>query len=631
VSVSVDPRIGSELFGYRVEALLGRGGMSVVYRAHDLALDRKVALKLLAPELAEDERFRSRFLRESRVAASLDHPNVIPIYEAGESEGLLCIAMRYVEGTDLKRLLRAEGGLEPEQALDHCAQVAAALDTAHAHGLVHRDVKPSNVLISTGGHCYLADFGLTQDGADRSDLTLTGQVVGSVDYAAPEQIEGKPVDGRADVYSLGCLLYECLTGSVPFPKDSDLAVLWAHVNDPPPGLASYPTLEPVVKRALAKRPDDRHQTCSELVDAARDALPKAEPPPRRRRYRRIALVAAVLAAGLAAGLVLVLGGGSNAKTDLTVRANTLVRIDPRSNKITGVIGISGVPTLLVGPFDVAAAGKTVWIYNWADHTVRAIDAESNEPGRIVAVSGFPPSTGNSLAADKDGVWVLSSNGGAGILTRAKLGIVLTREYPLRYGPLAVAVGAGSVWVSGRSATGAVVLRIDPSTGEVLRTVKLPGAEIRSIAVGEGAVWTLQTGGIYRLDPGTAKVTGNATLPAYQVGQLAAGAGAVWATLQLPSGGTVLARVNPHTLQVRRIPLPKGQGSGTTTRVAVGRGSVWWEAPDAGVVYRVDPGSGRIVSAVHVTPPLRATADAEPVSVAAGADAVWVTVTFGFAP
>jgi serine/threonine protein kinase len=153
LSPPLDPRIGSVLFGYRVESLLGRGGMSVVYRAQDLALERKVALKLLAIELAEDERFRSRFLRESRLAASLDHPNVIPIYEAGEADGLLCIAMRYVEGTDLKKLLRLEGALDAEQAIGYCAQVAAALDAAHARGLVHRDVKPSNVLIALGGHC----------------------------------------------------------------------------------------------------------------------------------------------------------------------------------------------------------------------------------------------------------------------------------------------------------------------------------------------------------------------------------------------------------------------------------------------------------------------------------------------
>ncbi len=349
MSHSVDPRLGSELFGYRLEALLGRGGMSVVYRAHDLALDRRVALKLLAPELAEDERFRSRFLRESRMAASLDHPNVVPIYEAGESEGLLCIAMRYVEGTDLKSLLRREGALDPEHALAYCAQVAAALDAAHARGLVHRDVKPSNVLVAQGGHCYLADFGLTQDAADRSDLTQTGQLLGSVDYAAPEQIEGKPVDGRADVYSLGCLLYECLTASVPFPKDSELAVLWAHVNEPPPRLHSYPGLEPVLKRALAKRPDDRYATCCALVEAARAALPRPGGEPQRRHRLLVGLAALALAGGLAAGLALTLVGGSGSpEPDLTVHNNTLVRIDPKSNKIAAVtaVGLSDTGPVL---------------------------------------------------------------------------------------------------------------------------------------------------------------------------------------------------------------------------------------------------------------------------------------------
>ena len=406
MSLSVDPRIGSEMFGYRLEALLGRGGMSVVYRAHDLALDRKVALKLLAPELAEDERFRSRFLRESRVAASLDHPNVIPIYEAGEAEGLLCIAMRYVEGTDLKALLRRNGALDPEQALAYCAQVAAALDTAHAHGLVHRDVKPSNVLIAEGGHCYLADFGLTQDAADRSDLTLTGQVSGSVDYAAPEQIEGRQVDGRADVYSLGCLLYECLTGSVPFPKDSDLAVLWAHVHESPPRLDAHSTLGPVIKRALAKRPGDRYQTCGALVDAARAALPEPEPEPRRRRYLLGALAGLVLAGGLAAGLAIVLTGGtSRAKPNLTVRNNTLVRIDPGMNKITAVTpaGVAAAPLPAAG--DVAVGGDTAWVYNWGDNTVRAVDSRTNTVKRIAAIGGFVNALhGNSIAADTGGAW-----------------------------------------------------------------------------------------------------------------------------------------------------------------------------------------------------------------------------------
>jgi streptogramin lyase len=630
VSLPVDPRIGSEVFGYRLEALLGRGGMSVVYRAHDLALDRKVALKLLAPGLAEDERFRSRFLRESRVAASLDHPNVIPIYEAGEAEGQLCIAMRYVEGTDLKALLRSQGTLEPETALAFCAQVAAALDTAHTHGLVHRDVKPSNVLIAQGGHCYLADFGLTQDAADRSDLTMTGQVVGSVDYFAPEQIEGKPVDGRADVYSLGCLLYECLTGSVPFPKDSDLAVLWAHVNEAPPRLDTHPTLDPALRRAFAKRPRDRYQTCGELVDAARAALPKAETKSRRRRYVLAAVVALVLVGGLAAGLVVTLGRGARRATaDLTVRNSSLVRIDPATERIVAVIKTGESRGPVLGSVDVASSGRTVWVYNWADQAVRAIDSRTNKVERAVAIGGFPPSTGNAIAADRGGAWVLSSKNGSGVLTRAALGIGFSRDYRLGYDPLAVAAGAGAVWVAATSPTVEVLLKISPSTGKIVRTVKLPGSGIQAVALGEGAVWALQSNRITRIDPMSATITGGATLPGYQVAQVAAGEGAVWITMRvLPSGGNILVRIDPRTLhRTRTISMPSGYLSGTLTRVAVGRGAVWWSGADAGTVWRVDPQTNKIVSTIRVTP-TAGTLQVEPVMLSTGAGAVWVTVTYG---
>src|SRR5437773_948653 len=215
--------VGTELAGYRIESLLGRGGMGVVYRAHDLALDRHVALKLLAPEFAGDVRFRERFLRESRLAASLDHPAIIPIYDAGEVAGQLYIAMRLVEGTDLKRLLAESGPLEPGRALGLLEQVAEALDEAHERGLVHRDVKPSNVLVDERGHCYLADFGLSRRLAERDDPSR-GRTVGTADYVAPEQIRGEEVGPAADVYSLGCVLYECLTGGPPFRRESDFAL-----------------------------------------------------------------------------------------------------------------------------------------------------------------------------------------------------------------------------------------------------------------------------------------------------------------------------------------------------------------------------------------------------------------------
>ncbi|MDQ3874847.1 MAG: serine/threonine protein kinase, partial [Actinomycetota bacterium] len=200
--LSADSRVGTELLGYRVEALLGRGGMSVVYLAEDLRLRRRVALKLLAPALAADEAFRERFLEESQLAASLDHPNVVPIYEAGEAGEELYIAMRYVEGQDLKQLLR-EGRLAPERAVRLCSQVADALDSAHTRGLVHRDVKPSNVLLDPKEHVYLADFGLTKR-VGESRLVEPG-LFGTIDYVAPEQIRGDEVDSRADVYALGCL------------------------------------------------------------------------------------------------------------------------------------------------------------------------------------------------------------------------------------------------------------------------------------------------------------------------------------------------------------------------------------------------------------------------------------------
>jgi serine/threonine-protein kinase len=268
VQVSDDPRVGTELAGYGIESLLGWGGMSVVYLAEDLRLKRRVALKLLTARLAEDESFRDRFLRESELAASIDHPNIVPIYEAGTTEELLYIAMRYVEGRDLKERLQL-GRLDPGEAIGIVAQVASALDAAHARGLVHRDVKPSNVLLDTGArpdgsdHVYLADFGLTQRVSEGAGIGEDGQLLGTIDYVAPEQIAGEEIDGRADVYSLGCVLYECLVGQPPFRSDSDLAVVFAHLEaEPPPPSAGRPelpaALDAVIARALAKEPEQRY-------------------------------------------------------------------------------------------------------------------------------------------------------------------------------------------------------------------------------------------------------------------------------------------------------------------------------------------------------------------------------------
>ena len=301
--------VGTEIAGYRVEALISRGGMAVVYRAHDRRLGRRVALKLLAPELSQNERFQQRFLRESRLAASLDHPNIVPIYEAGESSRLLYIVMRYVEGSDLKALLDREGPLDLDRTVSILRQVGAALDAAHARGLVHRDVKPGNILIASGpgredpDHVYLTDFGLTKRSSSLSGQTTTGRFIGTMDYVAPEQIGGKPVDARTDIYSLGCVLYECLVGEPPFDRDDEAALLWAHLVERAPRISArrpdLPAgLDAVLDKAMAKAPEDRFGACRDLVGDFRAEvegraeqppapLPvAADPPPRRDRGRR---------------------------------------------------------------------------------------------------------------------------------------------------------------------------------------------------------------------------------------------------------------------------------------------------------------------------------------------------------
>ncbi|WP_406840204.1 serine/threonine-protein kinase [Streptomyces sp. AHU1] len=274
--------IGRRIAGYRIEREIGRGGMAVVYQAKDLRLDRTVALKLLAPELARNDTFRGRFTHESRVAAAIDHPHIVPVFEAGETDGVLYIAMRYVAGRDLRHLLDREGPLTVTVAARIGIQVASALDAAHDHGLVHRDVKPGNILVAQGTdsdhpeHVYLTDFGLTKKSLSLTGFTSVGQFVGTLDYVAPEQISGKPVDGRCDVYSLACVVYEMMAGRPPFRRDDDMALLWAHQYDQPPALSAVrpgipDAVDAVLAKALSKSPDDRYDSCLAFVSALRIA------------------------------------------------------------------------------------------------------------------------------------------------------------------------------------------------------------------------------------------------------------------------------------------------------------------------------------------------------------------------
>jgi serine/threonine protein kinase len=265
--------------GYRIEAVVGRGGMGVVYRASQLALERPVAIKLIATERAQDPVFRERFEREARLAASIEHVNVIPVYEAGEDDGLLYIVMRLVDGIDLARVLDRGGALQPPRAARLVTQLAAALDAAHARGLVHRDVKPANVLLTLDEpeHLYLTDFGVAREVGGGAALTNAGGWVGTLDYLAPEQIRGEPADAAGDLYALAGLLYHCLTGAVPFPRDSDAAKLWAHVNAPPPAPCTLrpelpAAIDHVVARGLAKEPGERYATAADLARACAEAL-----------------------------------------------------------------------------------------------------------------------------------------------------------------------------------------------------------------------------------------------------------------------------------------------------------------------------------------------------------------------
>jgi serine/threonine-protein kinase len=255
--------------------------MGVVYRAQHMHLGRTVALKLLNPELAASEEFRERFIRESRAAAELEHPNIVPVYDAGEVEGRLYLAMKFIEGTDLAHVLEQETRISAERTVPLMDQLASALDAAHMHGLIHRDVKPANALLD-GDRLYLTDFGLTRRVDSTRPLTATGRAVGTAAYLAPEQIRGEPLDRRVDVYALGCVLYQCLAGQPPYLRDTDMLIMWAHVGAEPPSLATeVPGLpnavDRVIKKALAKSREDRYDTCGELVHEMKRALNPSQP------------------------------------------------------------------------------------------------------------------------------------------------------------------------------------------------------------------------------------------------------------------------------------------------------------------------------------------------------------------
>jgi len=601
---------GSAFAGYRVESVVGRGGMGVVFRASDLSLSRPVALKVIAPEYADDERFRARFLRESRLAASLDHPNVVPIYEAREADGQLYLAMRLVEGSDLRTLLK-RGEVEPERALAILGQVAEALDAAHRRGLVHRDVKPGNVLVDEDGHAYLTDFGITKQVGHAS--TDTGQIVGTLDYLAPEQIRGEEVDGRTDVYALACVLYECFAGAAPFRRETEAEVLWAHMQQPPPPLPDHPELDPVVGKGLAKESDERHATCAELIAAARAALggDAAAAPPRRRvpagllRRRRVVLAAGLLtlaAAGAAAAVVVVVDDGA---PELPAD-NGVIAIDAADGDVGSFTTAQAAPT------NVAVGEGGVWVLDAEDEAVSRLDPETGQVADTFQTGRRP----TDLAAGAGAVWVgnASEAGATESVSRVDPGsTAVTRTVRLPSPPggssafsagfPGIAVGAGAVWAANPDST---VSRIDPETGRIVATID---AEAKTIAAGKEGVWLVgYDNKLTRIDPRTNRVADRIAVGSNLLSAVAVGAGAVWAS----SEEGLLWRVEPGPRPVTRT-IDVGTG---IAYVAFGDGAVWTANWVDGTVSRVDPRTNAVTASVEVG----ATQ-----ALAAGAGSAWVSV------
>jgi DNA-binding beta-propeller fold protein YncE/predicted Ser/Thr protein kinase len=604
-----EPAIGSTLGGYRVDALIARGGMGVVYRATHLALDRPVALKVIARHLADDDSFRQRFLRESRLAARLDHPSVVPVYDAREEEGELIVAMRLVEGGDLKRRIAAHGSLQPAEAIELLDQVASALDTAHAAGIVHRDVKPHNILIE-GDRAFLTDFGLAKALGD-SGVLDGASIAGTVEYMSPEQWQGKSVGPAADVYSLGCVLYEALTGIVPYARQAE---------DTEPEIPEG--LDTVIERAVARDPAQRFPTAGGLIEAAREhegATPAAtrvlsdtpgrptaviaEGPRTWREWardrtraapRRWLLGVAAILAVIAAAFVwaklfdgedvtvsdpieigegpLRIATGERSVWVTSARDGTLSRIDPA----TGLV--SGEPLRLArGVAGVAVGESSVWVASPRTGEVLRIDGDAGTIEDRIDVGGRP----GALAFGGDRIWVADGEGRGVTAINAQGGRVLKRGIAPHTAPLRLAVGAGGVWVSS-AATGSV-RRIDLGTA-VAGPPALVGRGPSGVTVAAGVVWVAnsRSDSVTRIDPVTRALLGEPIPVGGRPGGIDAGTSFVW-----------VANAKDDT--VSRIDIESGETSGGEIAVGshpgavvVDREAVWVADNGEGSVTRIEP-------------------------------------------
>lgn len=594
-----DPAIGSTLAGYRLDALIARGGMGVVYRATHLALDRSVALKVIARQFAGDEAFRDRFLRESRLAARLDHPAVVPVFDAREEDGELIVAMRLIAGGDLRKRIEASGPLPPVEAVALLGQVADALDAAHAAGIVHRDVKPHNILLE-GERAYLTDFGLAKALGESGVLSGTS-VVGTVEYMSPEQWRGEQVGPATDVYSLGCVLYESLTGVVPYARRAG-----GVEPEMPQGL------DAVIERAVAKDPAERYATAGELIAAARErqgATPAAtqvlsEMPDRAtlrldgdsgdgggeldgwRRWRRH------YAGGFAIWLIALVVLGT-----ISGVAFLLAYMDDDGVSVSAPIAVGDPPLrLAVGP-------ETVWVTSAADGTLSGIDPERAE----VVGASLPVGAGVSgVAVGEGAIWVSSPRTGSVLRVDPVEGIAA--RIPVGGRPGAVVVGGGRVWVADEA--GAGVSAINPG-GRIFKRGIAPHAAPLRLTVGAGAVWvsSATTGTVRRIDLSTA--TPGAPIPAGRgPSGVTVGGGLVWVA---NSRSDRVTRVDPATHTLFGVPIAVGERPGG---IDAGTENVWVANSADDTVTRIGIESGETVGdPVSVGP--------DPGAVAVGGEAVWV--------
>jgi hypothetical protein len=629
---------GTRVGGCLIEELVGRGGMGVVYRARELHLDRAVAIKLIAPNLTGDAVARERFLREARAAAAVDHPNVLPVYGAGVEDGQAYLVMRYVAGEDLRTVLRGAGPLPVDRALEIVAALGEALDAIHRAGFVHRDVKPANVLIDQGGNVYLSDFGLAKDALTTGDLTKTDHWVGSIDFAAPEQLGGGTVDARAGVYALGCVLHLMLTGAVPFERDSTQAKMWAHITAKPPNVSCLRPdlpkgLDDVVQRALAKQPADRFSSASDLARAARAAVEGGSPGPertvargpaapggaarepgllggeptsapasaRRQRRRRWAVIGAALAAliVIAAAVIVIAAGGGDGDRPPPAGAPAAARA-PHVGRTLQPVGFR--------PRGIAVANGELWVISAARANLARIDAGTLKPIGLQTRVGHGA---RSIAAHGFVVWVAVGPQGEVLKVDAASGRVVRRvALPAPERPWVVAADASGLWVAGRLDNANDVLLHYDARGRLIRKHALAD-DITALTLGRGRVWAgtsnalvvsfttqLRDRSAYRLN-----------VPAEV---LTYGAGYVWASVTTENA---VSRLDPRTPGI----VTTTAAGHTPMGLAVAHGNVFVASNTDHRLVRLAPRTndpiGRPMRVPH-----------NPFAVAAGEGHVWVTGT-----